>query len=192
LGGNSLTDLIVFGRAAGIHVENALKTSQLPQQEANNDDIEQAQKRLNRWNTNKDGENFIDIRVELKKIMQSDFGVFRDGAYMQKGLEKLDALHVRLQNASMNDHSQVFNTTRIEALELDNLMAVARATALSAVTRTESRGAHSREDYKDRDDINWIKHSLYFDNSQYGEMSFRPVNAKPLTVEPFLPQVRIY
>lgn len=192
LGGNSLTDLIVFGRSAGLHIEDALKTDQLPPQQADSSHIDQAMARLNRWDTCKKGESFITIRTELKKVMQSDFGVFRDAQYMQQGLEKLTALNQRLQHASINDHSQVFNTTRIEALELDNLMAVARATALSAITRTESRGAHSREDYPQRDDVNWTKHSLYFDNSQYGEMAFRPVNTQPLTVPTFQPKERVY
>lgn len=192
LGGNSLTDLIVFGRSAGLHIEDALKTDQLPPQQADSNHIDQAMARLNRWDTCKKGESFITIRTELKKVMQSDFGVFRDAQYMQQGLEKLNALNQRLQHASINDHSQVFNTTRIEALELDNLMAVARATALSAITRTESRGAHSREDYPQRDDVNWTKHSLYFDNSQYGEMAFRPVNTQPLTVPTFQPKERVY
>ncbi len=192
LGGNSLTDLIVFGRAAGIHVENALKKGDLPQQTVDESQIDQALVRVNRWNNNKDGESFHTIRDELKKIMQSDFGVFRDGQYMQPGLDKLDALYARLQNAKINDHSEVFNTTRIEALELDNLMAVARATALSAITRTETRGAHSREDFPDHDDVNWIKHTLYFGTEGKGSIDFRPVNRQPLTVEPFQPKARVY
>lgn len=192
LGGNSLTDLIVFGRSAGLHIEQALKTDQLPPQQADSSHIDQAMQRLNRWNTYQKGESFIDIRTELKKIMQNDFGVFRDAQYMQHGLDKLNELNQRLQHASINDHSQVFNTTRIEALELDNLMEVARATALSAITRTESRGAHSREDYPQRDDVNWTKHSLYFSNEHYGEMAFRPVNTQPLTVPAFQPKERVY
>lgn len=192
LGGNSLTDLIVFGRAAGIHVEHALKKDELQFRDADQGQLDQALARLNRWNTNKDGESFHVIRTELKQIMQSDFGVFRDGKYMQPSLAKLDALYARLQHARIDDHSEVFNTTRIEALELDNLMAVARATALSAVTRTETRGAHSREDYPDHDDVNWIKHILYFDLDNKGSIDYRPVNMKPLTVEPFQPKERVY
>lgn len=192
LGGNSLTDLIVFGRSAGLHVENALRSNELHFQTTDNSAIDKALTRLNRWNTEKGGEHFTEIRNDLRKVMQNDFGVFRTGEIMEQGLKKLDALAERLKHASMGDYSEVFNTTRIEALELDNLMAVARATALSAVTRTESRGAHSREDYPDRDDVNWIKHTLYYDQDQYGKIDFRPVNMKPLTVEPFQPKVRVY
>ncbi len=192
LGGNSLTDLIVFGRAAGQHVEDELRKNQLHQQTVDTNSFDKAMARINRWNQHKDGENFMQIRTELRHVMQNDFGVFRTAEIMQEGLEKLNKLSQRLQNASMGDYSKVFNTTRIEAFELDNLMAVARATALSAITRTESRGAHSRQDYPDRDDANWIKHTVYFDDAKYGRIDYRPVNMKPLTVAPFQPKERVY
>ena len=104
-------------------------------------------------------------------------------------LPKLEELKQRLQHAALTDTSNVFNTSRIEALELDNLMATAVATALSALTRTESRGAHSREDYPDRNDAEWLKHSLYFPEHR---ITFREVNRKPMTVEPFEPIARVY
>ncbi len=192
LGGNSLTDLVVFGRAAGLHVEEALKKDQLHLQSVNSDVVDTALARLHRWNTEKNGENFMTIREEIRAVMQNDFGVFRTGQYMEQGLKKLEELNQRLKHASMHDFSQVFNTTRVEALEVENLMAVARATALAALTRTESRGAHCREDYPKRDDAQWIKHSLYFDEGTVGRMDYRPVNMKPLTVEPFQPKERVY
>jgi len=98
----------------------------------------------------------------MQKVMQSDFGVFRTAKYMEEGLVQLRQLKERLKHAGLTDQSQVFNTARIEALELDNLMEVAYASAVSALTREESRGAHSREDFPKRDDKNWLKHLLYF------------------------------
>ena len=188
LGGNSLLDLVVFGRAAGLHVESSL-TSGLPHQTVSNTDTDSALMRINRWNTASKGEAVSEIRKALQKTMQNDFGVFRSEKTMQEGLTKLIQLRERLQYAAITDHSQVFNTARIEALELDNLMAVAYTTAVSALTRKESRGAHSREDYPQRDDASWLKHLLCF---QDGQIIFRPVNMKPLTVKPFEPKERVY
>jgi succinate dehydrogenase / fumarate reductase flavoprotein subunit len=189
LGGNSLLDLVVFGRAAGLHVEEGLKKGALIQHEYHQTDIEAALSRLNRWNTSAKGERVEDIRKELQHVMQNDFGVFRTEKFMQEGLEKLSRLRERLQYAAIADHSQVFNTARIEALELDNLMAVAYVTAIGALTRQESRGAHYREDFPHRDDAQWLKHLLCF---LEGKVLSRPVNMKPLTVPPFEPKERVY
>ena len=122
--------------------------------------------------------------------MQEDFGVFRTGEFMEQGLKRLTALRQRLDHANLADKSEIFNTERVTALELDNLMATAFATAQSALARTESRGAHSREDYPDRDDRHWIKHTLYF--QQDDAIDFRPVNVSPKYVEPFEPKERVY
>ena len=189
LGSNSLLDLVVFGRAAGMHAQAAL-TSGIKYANASSKDIDQALVRYNRWQNNKGGEKVAHLRGELQKAMQVDFSVFRTAAQMQAGLERLKVLRERLKNAVLEDHSQVFNTARIEALELDNLMETAIATAVLAIHRTESRGAHSREDYPDRDDTNWLKHSLYFlDNDRF---STRAVNMKPLKLKPFQPKIRSY
>jgi succinate dehydrogenase flavoprotein subunit len=190
LGGNSLLDLVVFGRAAGNHIleqslDDSLNDKALIKDEALNKGLE----RLTRWNTHKGGERISDLRQELQKIMQLDFGVFRTGSVMQKGIEKLRDLGVRLQKASLSDHSNVFNTARIEALELDSLLDVALATALCCDARKESRGAHTRVDYPDRDDRKWLKHTVCLSKDK---MAFRAVNQKPLTVPPFLPTVRSY
>lgn len=189
LGGNSLLDLVVFGRAAGLHVQQQL-TEGLSQRKASQDDIDAGLTRLRRWDNTSHGENPNEIRKAMQKVMQEDFGVFRTNEYMQQGLEKLKALQERLQHAALSDTNKVFNTARIEALELDNLMAIARSTAASAIVRTESRGAHYREDYPKRDDANWIKHTLYF--TENDRVAFRAVNMKPVTVEPFPPKERVY
>ncbi|MCS5709086.1 succinate dehydrogenase flavoprotein subunit [Candidatus Berkiella cookevillensis] len=188
LGGNSLLDLVVFGRAAGIHINDSLNQG-MDDTLVSTDDIDQALSRLRRWDGSTKGERIADIRIEMKRVMQNDFSVFRTKLVMQEGIEKLKALRERLSKAVLEDKSSVFNTARIEALELDNLMAVAIATAISAHAREESRGAHSREDFPKRDDKNWLKHTLYFANDS---IKYRPVNNKPNLVEAFEPKERVY
>lgn len=191
LGGNSLLDLVVFGRAAGIHVEELWQSNQLPDMSyVSEDDVAASLVRYERWENSKDGENHAVIRDEMQRVMQEDFGVFRTGEVMASGLKRLQALRDRLAHAKLGDKSLIFNTERVEAMELDNLMATAYATALSAIARTESRGAHSREDYPKRDDANWIKHTLYFEEGEV--IDYRPVNTSPKYVEPFEPKERVY
>ena len=160
LGGNSLLDLVVFGRAAGLHIEEALRQG-MTQYEPSEEDLERALSRVNRWNESKDGESVSSLRKELQSTMQNHFGVFRKGDLMEEGVQKLAKLRERIANAHLEDKSQSFNTARVEALELDNLLEVAEATALAASGRTESRGAHSRYDFPDRDDENWLCHSVF-------------------------------
>lgn len=188
LGGNSLLDLVVFGRAAGLDVKEKIRD--LPLRSVGEAELDAAMSRLNRWDNTREGESVSQIRFEMQKTMQEDFGVFRTGEHMQQGLDKLLQLQQRLNHAAFKDHSRVFNTTRIEALELDNLMATALATAHAAIYRTESRGAHSREDFPKRDDINWLTHTVY--HGEGHRMTQRAVNMKPLHVKPFEPKERVY
>ncbi|MDP2283618.1 MAG: FAD-binding protein, partial [Pseudohongiella sp.] len=189
LGGNSLLDLVVFGRAAGKHIESML-TQGIEHRKASESDIEQAQVRLNRLNNTTGGEKVADLRGELQTIMQNHFGVFRTGDFMRDGIKKLEALRPRIANVHLTDKSNAFNTARIEALELENLFEVAEATALAAEVRTESRGAHAREDFQERDDENWLCHSLYHPKGR--NVTKRAVNFSPKTVEKFEPKVRTY
>ncbi|MCW4149180.1 succinate dehydrogenase flavoprotein subunit [Halomonas sp. 18H] len=189
LGGNSLLDLVVFGRAAGMFIESALNEG-VDYLEASQDDIDAAMQRINRWNESSDGESVPELKRALQEIMQSDFGVFREEENMQKGVQQLAELRERIANAYLPDKSNAFNTARVEALELDNLMEVAEATAIAALDRKESRGAHSRYDYPDRDDANWLKHSMYFPLEK--RLGQRDVNFAPKSVDMFEPKVRTY
>jgi succinate dehydrogenase / fumarate reductase flavoprotein subunit len=121
--------------------------------------------------------------------MEEHCGVFREEKNLEQGVNKVAKLSKRLDDATLKDHSLIFNTARIEALELENLMEIAKATVVSALARKESRGAHSRVDYTERDDEHWMKHSLYFQN---GELDYKPVRMKPITVEAFPPKARVY
>ena|SRR3990167_3452161 len=191
LGGNSLLDLVVFGRAAGQHVEQLGLANELPELSyVQDDDINAPLARFDRWENSKEGEHPIVIRDALQRVMQEDFGVFRKGEVMEKGLCRLDALRERLGHAYLADKTRIFNTERVGALELDNLMATAYATAKSALARTESRGAHSREDFPKRDDANWIKHTLY--QMEGDKIGYRPVNMAPHLVCPLDPKERVY
>lgn len=186
LGANSLLDIVVFGRAVGLHLEEVLNDGyDMPT--VSNDDIDAALSRLNRLDSSETGEKVAHVRHEMQKIMQEDFGVFRTGEYMQEGLSKLKKVEELSHHTVLQDHSKVFNTARIEALELDNLVAVAKASAVLAENRTESRGAHSRLDFPDRDDKNWLKHSVYFAD---GTIAYRSVNMQPQGIEPFPLQER--
>ena len=189
LGGNSLLDLVVFGRASGMFIEQKLREG-IDLKDASEADIEAAMAGLNHLNDSTGGENAAVLRAELQTIMQNYFGVFRRGDFMQEGIAKLAALRPRIKNVALSDKSNAFNTSRIEALELQNLFEVAEATAITAEARTESRGAHAREDFKERDDVNWLCHSVFFPSDK--RVGKRGVNFTLKTREAFEPSIRTY
>ena len=188
LGSNSLLDLVVFGKAAGDHMAAAIKQNNthkaLPQNAA-----DATLARIARLD-NAQGENVAEVGDAIRDTMQNHCGVFRFPEELAAGVHAIDAVAKRLQNITIKDKSQVFNTARVEALELDNLIEVAVATMYAANNRTESRGAHAREDFAERDDTNWLTHSLFY--KQNNRLAYKPVRLKPQTVESFEPKARVY
>ena len=189
LGGNSLLDILVFGRLAGRDIIDFVRDNPY-QRTTDAASLEQAISRLTRWDQTGAGIAVAALRAEFRKCMEDHAGVFRTEAVMTEGYQKLCELRERLAEVRLTDHSRVFNTARIEALELANMMDVGISIAVSALHRRESRGAHSRPDYPARDDQAWLKHSLYYQDGD--RMDYKPVRTKPLTVESFPPKERVY
>ena len=199
LGTNSLLDLLVFGRAAGNHIVEFNKTNPkhkaLP---ANAADASLA--RLERLDASASGEYSQRVGDDIRATMQQHAGVFRTQASMDEGVGKIAALRERVKNITLKDKSKVFNTARIEALEVENMIEVAQATMVSAAARHECRGAHTVREYEreandptcplGRDDVNWLKHTLW--DSASNSLSYKPVNLKPLTVDSIPPKVRTF
>ena len=196
LGTNSLLDLLVFGRAAGNHVvDSALKAKTHKPLPADAADASLA--RLARLDANSTGEYAQDVAGDIRDTMQMHASVFRTQAMLNQGVIKMAALAERVRNIGLKDKSKVFNTARIEALEVDNLIESARATIVSAAARKESRGAHSVNEYGDtsehpngRNDEVWMKHSLWY--SEGDRMDYKAVQLKPLSVESVPPKVRTF
>jgi succinate dehydrogenase / fumarate reductase flavoprotein subunit len=196
LGGNSLLDIVVFGREAAktishtLHQNSSKKTQQAgsAESELNLDSVMQ---RIRRWqNPVPSTDTLLAIRKALQHTMETGCGVFRNQESMQKALQQLVQLQQRLEQVTLSDHSQVFNLERLAAYELENLLAVAFATVHSALNRTESRGAHSRVDYPQRDDSEWLKHTLYFNDGH--RLDYKPVNLHPKHHAAFAPTERTY
>jgi succinate dehydrogenase / fumarate reductase flavoprotein subunit len=189
LGTNSLTDLLVFGKASGDRVIGFLRQNpghkDLPK-----DAAERTLARLERLQNQTGGENVYQVANDMRRTMQAHCGVFRFPDLLAEGVSRIREIAQRAARTEIRDKSRVFNTARIEALELDNLIEVARASMVSADARKESRGAHDRADHHRRDDVNWLKHSLWFKDGD--RLEYKPVHLKPLTAATFEPKVRTY
>jgi succinate dehydrogenase / fumarate reductase flavoprotein subunit len=146
--------------------------------------------RLARLENQQGGESVFQVGQDLRRAMQAHCGVFRFPDLLADGVRKVKEISERVARTGIQDKSKVFNTARIEALELDNLVEVARATMISAEARKESRGAHDRSDFHARDDAGWLKHSLYYKDGD--RLDYKPVKLKPLTAESFEPKARVY
>jgi succinate dehydrogenase / fumarate reductase flavoprotein subunit len=194
LGSNSLLDLVVFGREAARHCAATTRAGAthrpLPK-----DAGELAISRLDRLRNAKGSRRTAEIRLDMQRVMQDHAAVFRTGETLTEGVRKLDSVHASFADVQVSDRSLVWNTDLVETLELENLLGQALVTLSSAENRKESRGAHAREDYKDRDDQNWLKHTLaWVDESGRVRLDYRPVHLDTLTqdVEPVPPKARTY
>jgi len=200
LGTNSLLDLLVFGRAAGNHIVEAFKRADRAHKPLPRDAADLALARLARLDASTGGEYAQDVANDLRSTMQQHAGVFRTQASMDQGVAKVAALRERVQAIALEDKSQVFNTARVEALEVENLIEAAQATMVSAAARRECRGAHTVKDYErgaddpdsplGRNDREWMKHTLWY--AEGSRLEYKPVQMKPLTVESVPPKVRTF
>jgi succinate dehydrogenase / fumarate reductase flavoprotein subunit len=190
LGTNSLLDLVVFGKAAGEQVIKDIRGLPSPHRNLPKDAGEASRARLARLDAVGAGERVHDVGNELRRIMQAHCGIFRFPEDMAQGIVKVKEIAERGRRLFIQDKSKVFNTARVEALELDNLIETAMATIVSAEARKESRGAQSRADFPERDDRNWMKHTLWY--KEGNRLAYKPVHLKPMTVESFEPKVRTY
>jgi succinate dehydrogenase / fumarate reductase flavoprotein subunit len=190
LGTNSLLDLLVFGKSSGDQVVHDLASDTLTQKPLPADAGDYTRARLARLDGAKSGESVAEVGAELRRTMQLHCGVFRFPDSLTEGVRKIREVADRAANSFIADKSKVFNTARVEALELDNLVETAVSTMISADARHESRGAHDRSDYPSRDDAAWMKHTLWFKEGD--KLEYKPVKLKPMTVESFEPKARVY
>jgi succinate dehydrogenase / fumarate reductase flavoprotein subunit len=197
LGTNSLLDLLVFGKSAGETAVEQLKNSPKAHKPLPEDACAATLARLNRLDTQKGGANVHETRLAMQRTMQKHAGVFRFADLLKDGVQKILAVQKDVQHTEIKDKSKVFNTARIEALELDNLIEAAVATMVSAEARKESRGAHVRDDAPDtpehpngRDDTNWLKHTLWYKDGN--RLDYKSVNLRPMSVETIALKKRAY
>jgi len=190
LGTNSLLDLLVFGKAAGERLIRDLKEESTGFPSLPKDAGEFTRSRLARLDGQKNGERVADVGAEMRRVMQLHCGVFRFPDLLVEGVMKLKQVAARAARTEIQDKSKTFNTARVEALELDNLIETAVASLVSAEARKESRGSHDRADYPRRDDAHWIKHTLWY--KEGNRLEYKPVHTRPLTVEAFEPKARVY
>ena len=190
LGTNSLLDLVVFGKASGEQMIREIRSLPSPHRSLPKDAGELSRARLARLDTTGAGERVSDVGNDLRRIMQAHCGIFRFPDDMIQGIEKVKEIAARNGRTGIQDKSKVFNTARVEALELDNLVESALATIVSAEARKESRGAQARADFPDRDDRSWMKHTLWY--KEGNRLEYKPVHLKPISVESFEPKVRTY
>ncbi|HSG77695.1 MAG TPA: succinate dehydrogenase flavoprotein subunit [Burkholderiales bacterium] len=190
LGTNSLLDLLVFGKSSGEQMAKDIRALPRPHRNLPRDSGEASRARLARLDAARGGERVAEVAAELRRVMQAHCGVFRFPEDLAAGVEKMTQIARRAANVAIHDRSKVFNTARIEALELDNLVQTAMSTVVSAQARKESRGAQSRADFPERDDAHWMKHTLWY--KEGNRLAYKPVHLKALTVESFEPKVRTY
>ncbi len=190
LGTNSLLDLLVFGKSSGEQMAKDIRALPRPHRNLPKDAGDVSRARLARLDAARGGERVADVAAELRRVMQAHCGVFRFPEDLAAGVEKMAGIARRAANVAIQDRSKVFNTARVEALELDNLVETAVSTVVSAEARKESRGAQSRADFPERDDRSWMKHTLWY--KEGNRLTYKPVHLRPLTVESFEPKVRTY
>lgn len=190
LGTNSLLDLVVFGKSAGNSMVDFIRREMPTWKDLPADAAEPTLARLARLAQQTKGEEVADVRSAMQRTVQSRAGVFRNSANLGQGVEEISLVAQRAERLQIKDHSQVFNTARVEALELENLIAVAVASLTAAEARRESRGAHAHDDFPQRDDQHWMKHSLYDGKSR--ALRYKPVHSQPLTVESIPPKERTF
>jgi succinate dehydrogenase / fumarate reductase flavoprotein subunit len=200
LGTNSLLDLLVFGKSAGNHIIESLKASPKSHKDLPKDAADRSLARLAKLDGSSSGEYAQDVANDIRSAMQQHAGVFRTQKTMDEGTVKINAIRDRVKAITLKDKSKVFNTARIEALEVENLIEVAQATMTSAAARKECRGAHTVKDYErgaddaefplGRNDKEWMKHTLW--DSATNSLSYKPVNLTPLSVDSVPPKVRTF
>jgi succinate dehydrogenase / fumarate reductase, flavoprotein subunit len=194
LGTNSLLDLIVFGRAAAIRAAELIKPN-TPHSQLKSSDGQEGVARLDRLRYAAGKRKISDIRLDMQRTMQKHCAVFRTADLLEEGHQKMKDIHAGIKDASVSDRSLIWNSDLMEALELENLVQQSVVTLASALNRVESRGAHAREDYPERDDKNWMKHTLVWqDNTGKVALGERPVHLSTLTadVESIAPKARVY